>query len=60
MGSLPYVTSIYPVMVVVLVTLEKNDYGSSIPIFHTPGGTGLSCTGTIVSEQATTKSIPPF
>jgi len=60
MGSLPYITSIYPVVVVVLVTLEKNDYGSSIPIFHTPGGTDLSRTGTTVSEQAPTKSIPPF
>ncbi|KAF9073071.1 hypothetical protein BDP27DRAFT_1319345 [Rhodocollybia butyracea] len=30
MGSLPYVTAIYPVMIVVLVTLGKNNYGSTI------------------------------
>ncbi|KAE9399070.1 hypothetical protein BT96DRAFT_976111 [Gymnopus androsaceus JB14] len=34
MGSLPYVTSIYPVVVVVLVTLENNDYGSTIRTIH--------------------------
>ncbi|KAF9073073.1 hypothetical protein BDP27DRAFT_353986 [Rhodocollybia butyracea] len=30
MGSLPYVTAIYPVMIIVLVTLDKNNYGSTI------------------------------
>ncbi|KIK59307.1 hypothetical protein GYMLUDRAFT_60223 [Collybiopsis luxurians FD-317 M1] len=29
MGSLPYVTSIYPVVIVILVMLDKNNYGES-------------------------------
>jgi len=34
LGSLPYVTSIYPVVVILLVALEKNDYGPTIPSFR--------------------------
>ncbi|KAF9072089.1 hypothetical protein BDP27DRAFT_1418444 [Rhodocollybia butyracea] len=30
MGSLPFVTAIYPVTIVVLVTLDKDNYGSTI------------------------------
>ncbi|KAF9074692.1 hypothetical protein BDP27DRAFT_1359365 [Rhodocollybia butyracea] len=35
MGSMPYVTAIYPVAVVVLVTLDKNNYGSTIRVTDT-------------------------
>ncbi|KIK60015.1 hypothetical protein GYMLUDRAFT_97323 [Collybiopsis luxurians FD-317 M1] len=30
MGSLPYVTSIYPIAIIILVTIDKDNYGSSI------------------------------
>ncbi|KIK60023.1 hypothetical protein GYMLUDRAFT_44046 [Collybiopsis luxurians FD-317 M1] len=29
MGSLPYVTSIYPIAIIILVTIDKDSYGSS-------------------------------
>ncbi|KAF9072088.1 hypothetical protein BDP27DRAFT_1401067 [Rhodocollybia butyracea] len=35
MGSLPYVTAIYPVMIVVLVTIDKSNYGSAIQTTNT-------------------------
>ncbi|KAF9072087.1 hypothetical protein BDP27DRAFT_1321050 [Rhodocollybia butyracea] len=35
MGSLPFVTAIYPVTIVILVTLDKNDYGSTIQATNT-------------------------
>ncbi|KAJ3993674.1 hypothetical protein F5050DRAFT_656872 [Lentinula boryana] len=36
MGSMPYyVTSIYPIVVLILVTLDKNDHGSTIQTANT-------------------------
>jgi len=55
MGSLPYVTSIYPIVVVVLVTLDKNDYGSIIQTSNTEirfnhPGAGVMTSTTIITS----------
>lgn len=59
MGSLPYVTSIYPVAIVILVTIDKDNYGSSIHAsnttmrFNHPGvASTFNSSGTRVPDAA--------
>lgn len=67
MGSMPYVTSIYPVVVVILVTLDKNDYGSTIQTSNTAmrfnhGGTtttsGIMTSATTVIGNGSKVRVP--
>ncbi|KAJ3983438.1 hypothetical protein F5890DRAFT_197504 [Lentinula detonsa] len=60
MGSMPYVTSIYPIVVLILVTLDKNDHGSMIQTanttirFNSPGtiaSTTVNGSGTHVPQS---------
>ncbi|KAJ3994843.1 hypothetical protein F5050DRAFT_1713367 [Lentinula boryana] len=60
MGSMPYVTSIYPILVLILVTLDKNNHGSTILTanttmrFNSPGtiaSTTVNGSGTHVPQS---------